>query len=77
MKPGILWCLFNVVIAFKVVFAFPQVAFKAADGSPWDTQVSRNATGNLIFQSISSLLQHWPNTKHPNGEYNSFMFTAS
>ncbi|KAG1887218.1 hypothetical protein F4604DRAFT_1917029 [Suillus subluteus] len=26
-----------------------------------------NATGNLIFDTVHSLLQHWPNTRHRNG----------
>ncbi|KAJ3839248.1 hypothetical protein F5878DRAFT_535967 [Lentinula raphanica] len=28
---------------------------------------SENATGHLIFQSVSSLLQHWPNARYRNG----------
>ena len=27
-----------------------------------------NSTGNLIFWSVNSLLQHWPNTRYINGE---------
>jgi hypothetical protein len=26
-----------------------------------------NATGNLIFDTVHSLLQHWPNTRYRNG----------
>ena len=26
-----------------------------------------NSTGNLIFWSVNSLLQHWPNTRYVNG----------
>ncbi|KAJ7262774.1 hypothetical protein B0H12DRAFT_970811, partial [Mycena haematopus] len=35
----------------------------------WDLKTfpSPNATGHLVFDTVSSLLQHWPNTKHPNG----------
>ncbi|KAE9397444.1 hypothetical protein BT96DRAFT_1036046 [Gymnopus androsaceus JB14] len=35
----------------------------------WDINVppSENATGHLIFQSVSSLLQHWPNARYRNG----------
>ncbi|KAJ3571978.1 hypothetical protein NP233_g3386 [Leucocoprinus birnbaumii] len=37
--------------------------------SPWDLdrQPSPNSTGHLIFHSVASLLQHWPNTLHRNG----------
>lgn len=27
-----------------------------------------NATGHLIFHSVASLLQHWPNTLYRNGK---------
>lgn len=27
----------------------------------------KNSTGNLIFWSVNSLLQHWPNTRYING----------
>lgn len=35
----------------------------------WDVNVSpaKTITGHLIFQSVSSLLQHWPNTRYRNG----------
>lgn len=35
----------------------------------WDLNVppSENVTGHLIFQSVSSLLQHWPNARYRNG----------
>ena len=26
-----------------------------------------NATGNLVFETVHSLLQHWPNTRMRNG----------
>jgi hypothetical protein len=26
-----------------------------------------NATGNLLFEGVNSLLQHWPNTRYRNG----------
>ena len=26
-----------------------------------------NSTGNLVFWSVSSFLQHWPNTRYING----------
>ncbi|KAG1870659.1 hypothetical protein DFJ58DRAFT_852411 [Suillus subalutaceus] len=33
----------------------------------FDECPSENATGNLIFNTVHSLLQHWPNTRHRNG----------
>ncbi|KAF9072003.1 hypothetical protein BDP27DRAFT_1445989 [Rhodocollybia butyracea] len=35
----------------------------------WDIHIppSENATGHLVFQSVSSLLQHWPNARYRNG----------
>ncbi|KAH7910572.1 hypothetical protein BJ138DRAFT_1180191 [Hygrophoropsis aurantiaca] len=32
-----------------------------------DESPAINATGNLIFETVSSLLQHWPNTRYRNG----------
>ncbi|KAJ7074538.1 hypothetical protein C8F01DRAFT_1242771 [Mycena amicta] len=32
-----------------------------------NTPPSPNATGNLVFNTISSLLQHWPNTRYHSG----------
>jgi hypothetical protein len=32
-----------------------------------DEGPSENATGNLIFDTVHSLLQHWPNTRYRNG----------
>ena len=37
----------------------PKPAQKASDKT--------NSTGNLIFWSVSSLLQHWPNNRYING----------
>ncbi|KZT72895.1 hypothetical protein DAEQUDRAFT_685254 [Daedalea quercina L-15889] len=34
---------------------------------PWDARLSTDATGNLVFQSLASLLQVGPNSKHNNG----------
>ncbi|KAF5383987.1 hypothetical protein D9757_006956 [Collybiopsis confluens] len=35
----------------------------------WDiiASPSENTTGHLVFQSVSSLLQHWPNARYRNG----------
>ncbi|KZT01204.1 uncharacterized protein LAESUDRAFT_489044 [Laetiporus sulphureus 93-53] len=34
---------------------------------PWDEPVSKDATGNLIFQSLASLMQMGANSRYPNG----------
>ncbi|KAJ6507653.1 hypothetical protein DFH09DRAFT_276670 [Mycena vulgaris] len=56
--------------------AIQQVAFQpiAAENpvfeSSWNDLNARpdaNATGHLIFDTVSSLLQHWPNTRYRNG----------
>jgi len=65
------WCWLPVTVlaTFRCVLAYSQVILESpiiAD-QPWDAQPGSNATGNLIFQSVISLLQHWPNTKHRNG----------
>lgn len=38
--------------------------------SEWDFAQgpSPNATGNLVFDTVRSFLQHWPNTRYRNGE---------
>lgn len=38
--------------------------------STWqlDEPPSLNSTGHLVFETVSSLLQHWPNTRMRNGE---------
>ena len=41
------------------------------DPSHWhlDDPPPANATGHLVFETVNSLLQHWPNTRYRNGEY--------
>lgn len=44
----------------------------SAPDSLWDDLSARpdtNWTGHLIFDSVNSLLQHWPNTRYRNGKY--------
>lgn len=41
----------------------------APGGRGWDTPVDEDGTGNLIFESVGSLLQTWGNTRRRNGEY--------
>ncbi|CAK5274279.1 unnamed protein product [Mycena citricolor] len=48
-----------------------QYPFHAIDNqrSTWDFDVepNPNATGQLVFDTVSSFLQHWPNTRYRNG----------
>ncbi|KAJ7052576.1 hypothetical protein C8F01DRAFT_1221901 [Mycena amicta] len=46
-----------------------QVPFRFDELSPWnlDLPPNVNATGHLVFETVSSLLQHWPNTRYRNG----------
>jgi hypothetical protein len=46
---------------------FNQVSLSAPDDWNLNASPSPNATGHLIFDTVSSLLQHWPNTKYHNG----------
>ncbi|KAJ4470955.1 hypothetical protein J3R30DRAFT_1142612 [Lentinula aciculospora] len=48
---------------------FVQQSLVIGAGKDWDLNVppSENATGHFVFQSVSSLLQHWPNTRYRNG----------
>lgn len=34
----------------------------------WDTEPDQDATGHLLFNSVSSLMQRWPNTVVRPGE---------
>ncbi|KZT69220.1 hypothetical protein DAEQUDRAFT_710410 [Daedalea quercina L-15889] len=36
-------------------------------GRPWNERPSKDASGHLIFQSLASLMQMMPNSKHQNG----------
>lgn len=38
-----------------------------SDEPEWDTQLPDNSTGNFLFNSVSSLMQRWPNTYWRNG----------
>ncbi|KZV63929.1 hypothetical protein PENSPDRAFT_640232 [Peniophora sp. CONT] len=63
-----------VVIAATVVLAISvrphaenaQTPFNLVEGEDlkWDVELDIDATGHLIFNSVSSLLQRWPNTVH-------------
>ncbi|KAF7361293.1 J domain-containing protein [Mycena sanguinolenta] len=46
---------------------FNQVPLAAADEWDLKTFPSPNASGHLVFDSVNSLLSHWPNTKYHSG----------
>ncbi|KAJ4480252.1 hypothetical protein J3R30DRAFT_2600952 [Lentinula aciculospora] len=39
------------------------------DGNSWDINVApgENTTGHLVFETVNSFMQHWPNTRYRNG----------
>ncbi|KAJ7763327.1 hypothetical protein B0H16DRAFT_1674049 [Mycena metata] len=43
--------------------------YSASKNDSWDLNVEPNvnATGHLVFETVSSFLQHWPNTRYRNG----------
>ncbi|KAJ3813863.1 hypothetical protein F5876DRAFT_34179 [Lentinula aff. lateritia] len=68
--------LVGCVAAWATLFKLPgssapsknAIVFSTGE-QQWDFDVppAENITGHLIFQSVSSLLQHWPNTRYRNG----------
>jgi hypothetical protein len=40
------------------------------DHSPWqlDKPPAADETGHFVFETVNSLLQHWPNTRYRNGQ---------
>ncbi|KAJ7762140.1 hypothetical protein B0H16DRAFT_1368950 [Mycena metata] len=67
--------IFGAVLASALCSRAAQTPFFAVDSLPatkndsWNLNVkpSVNATGHLVFDTVSSLLQHWPNTRYRNG----------
>ncbi|KAJ7081125.1 hypothetical protein B0H15DRAFT_855118 [Mycena belliarum] len=56
------------VTALPAAIRATQAAFQSdAQWSDLSASPSPNATGHLIFDTVSSLLQHWPNTRYRNG----------
>ena len=62
------WTRLLVVLTAAAVGATPdQYAFQQYT-APGLRQAQRtNSTGNLVFGSVNSLLQRWPNTRYING----------
>ncbi|KAG6380159.1 hypothetical protein JVT61DRAFT_8248 [Boletus reticuloceps] len=69
------WCLFTVcVFATQVSFHSSHVEWQPAalgdnDLGDWslDTSPHPNSTDHLVFETVHSLLQRWPNTRMRNG----------
>ncbi|KAJ6617953.1 hypothetical protein B0H10DRAFT_2031473 [Mycena sp. CBHHK59/15] len=65
------WSLLLCFLAVSRALQPIQVPFDAstADDDEWDlnTLPNVNATGHLVFDTVSSLLQHWPNARHHSG----------
>ncbi|KAI0732198.1 hypothetical protein C8Q72DRAFT_882636 [Fomitopsis betulina] len=40
---------------------------RSSPSLPWNARAGEDATGNLVFHSLASLLQLMPNSQHPNG----------
>jgi len=49
--------------------ASPYPISPPSNSEKWDfdRDPHENTTGNLIFDTVYSLLQHWPNTRYRNG----------
>jgi len=54
----------------QAAFAFGTVS----QTNPWTFADGprANLTSHLIFDTVSSLLQHWPNTRYRNGTFHKF-----
>ena len=48
----------------------PQAFSLENDPEIWDINVApnENNTGHLVFETVNSFLQHWPNTRYRNGK---------
>jgi hypothetical protein len=51
--------------------ASPHPASLSSDAEQWNFHEGprENTTCNLIFDTVHSFLQHWPNTRHRNGAF--------
>ena len=71
--------LLAALAAATVGTAYDQQVFQQRTdpglGSTQRASDTTNSTGNLIFSSVNSLLQQWPNTRYINGMM-AFRYTA-
>ncbi|KZT04742.1 uncharacterized protein LAESUDRAFT_682224 [Laetiporus sulphureus 93-53] len=69
------WCASSWILALAVqniyaAYTPAHISSQLSLGSTlssWDEPANRDATGNLIFQSLASLMQMMPNAWYPNG----------
>ena len=74
-----MWCAAASLCAFQRPSHAVQVPLAAQTGPidhsgplanwPLDEPPNVNSTGHLVFETVNSLLQHWPNTRMRNGRY--------
>ncbi|KZT04743.1 uncharacterized protein LAESUDRAFT_682226 [Laetiporus sulphureus 93-53] len=75
MRDMVAWHLLLAAHAVSATFnsaqPAPQLPLDAPSGiitsHSWDEPIDKDATGNLIFQSLASLMQMMPNAWYPNG----------
>lgn len=58
--------VFGAYVSDQVVLN-SDARIESSPSRPWDQQLSEDATGNLIFQSLASLMQMRPNSRYPFG----------
>ncbi|KAE9401274.1 hypothetical protein BT96DRAFT_956582 [Gymnopus androsaceus JB14] len=60
-----------VLEAAQIPFVAPSTSAGAFvnESDSWDIKVplNENATGHLVFETVNSFMQHWPNTRYRNG----------
>ena len=53
----------------QVLLSGPRASqLQSSNERPWDEPPHADATGNLIFQALASLVQLGPNSKYMNGD---------
>ncbi len=58
--------VFALLLLVSSVNSYEQAVLEPL-GSDWTEPPHVDETAHLIFSSVSSLLQHWPNTLYRNG----------
>ncbi|KAJ6589071.1 hypothetical protein B0H19DRAFT_1102782 [Mycena capillaripes] len=64
------WLVVLLLTANSDAVQFSQVPLvDSADAWNLNTSPNPNSTAHLVFNTVSSLLQHWPNTIYHSGSY--------
>lgn len=72
------WLVVLWLVATSDAVQFNQLPLVgSADEWNLNTSPNPNSTAHLVFNTVSSLLQHWPNTKYHSGLYASIASEAS